>query len=190
MRNPKWTVGGVWLCFAMTILLAISMGCAHQRVIATSQPGPPSWLLTPPKPSDGKVFFVGRSLGLNVLDEKQAINLAIDDAAYQIARAITADVTGQVTIIDSRKTEEKRQSSLIGNKVKQDTRSDQSSHDQVVVDVRSIVSGLVQENAYWERCSVRDTFFGPKLRRYKYWLLVSFPERELKRLQNDVKKKL
>lgn len=190
MKVPKRMVHCIWRYLTVTVLLATSVGCAHQRIIDSSQPVPPSWKLTPPQPSDEKRFFVGRSLGLNVLDEKQAINKAIDDAAYQIARAITADVSGTVEIIDSRKTEDKRRSGLTGDKVVHVIRSDQSSHDQVVVNVRGIVIGLVQEDTYWERWSVRDTWLGPKLKRYKYWLLESFPQAELHRLQNEVKKKL
>ena len=175
------------ICVTFAALFA---GCAHETMLQTSQPGPPAWKLTPPKPSDGKVFFVGRSLGVSVLDERNAINTAIDDAAYQIARAIVADVSGQVTIIDSRKAEDRRRGGLTGEAVRATGNIVRSSHDEVMVDVASVVSGITQENAYWEQWSVREYFRGPKSRRYMYWILVSFPEAELKRCQDDVKKKL
>jgi len=163
--------------FVLAILVA---GCAHEQILDRSSPGPPAWQLTPPRPSGERVSFVGRSLAVNVLDERHGVNEAIDDAAYQIARSIASDVGGTVSIIDSRK----------GEQIRGRETTDQSSHSQVVIDVKNIVSGLTHENTYWEKWSVRESSMGSKVRRYKYWVLVSFPKAELDRMREEVKKKL
>lgn len=175
MRKIHWNA-----LLGLLVVLCYCAGCAHQSVVETSQVKAPPWTLTPPPPSAGKVFFTGRSLAVNILDEKHGISEAIDDAAYQIAREAAAEVTGQVTIIDTR----------TGEAIRGQERTEQRSRDQVVVDVRAIVSGLRQEEVYWERWAVRERFGEEEFKRYKYWVLVSFPEAELKRLQDDVKKKL
>jgi hypothetical protein len=161
-------------------------GCAWEKsrgIPESQQPNVmstgPRWTLTPPPPANGEVFFVGRSLAVNILDEKKAINQAIDDAAYQIARAIGANVSGTVSIIDSRS----------GEEIKGSEKTDQTTRDQVVVDVKALISGMTQKDTYRELWQVKDPGMPEKVRRYKYWVLISFPEAELKRLQDDVKKK-
>jgi len=171
------------LAIAATIGL---VGCAWEksRLIAESKAENemsrgPHWTLTPPPATDTEAFFVGRSLGVNILDERKAINHALDDASYQIARAIGANVTGTVSIVDSRS----------GEAIKGSEKTDLTTRDQVVVDVRAIVSGMTQKDTYRELWEVKDAGMPKKVRRYKYWVLVSFPVAELERLQNEVKKK-
>jgi hypothetical protein len=161
-------------------------GCAWEKSVTISERREetemsrgPHWTLTPPPPANGEVFFVGRSIGVNILDEKKPINQAIDDAAYQIARAIGANVTGQVRIIDSRS----------GEEIKGTEKTDQTSRDEVVVDVKALISGMTQKDTYRELWQVREPDMAKPVRRYKYWVLISFPEAELKRLQDGVKKK-
>ncbi len=173
--------------FATAWLLVVLSGCAHHVVLERSQPGPPGWLTTL-TPEKGKERFLGRSVVPTVFDERLAINDAIDDAAYQIARSVVANVNGQATIIDSRKTGDVRTSGVLGESIRQNENLAQSSHRQAVVDVQAIVSGLSQEAHYWEKWSVREYALGPKSTRYRYWVLVSFPSEELKRLLDDVKK--
>jgi hypothetical protein len=165
---------------ATCIICSLSLGCAHENIIAVNNPNAADWKLTPPIPASGKVFFIGRSLAVNILDERHGINAAIDDAAYQVAKTIVADVKGTVSIIDSRD----------GDGVRGKEGTEQTSQSNVRVDVAAIVSNVRQEDAYWERWSVREHFMGKAFKRYKYYVLASFPETELKRLQEDVKKKL
>ena len=174
------------LSFLATAAIAFWVaGCAHETVIKdTSTPSPgehrPAWTLTPPTASSGKLYFTGRSLAVNVLDEKHGIDEAMNDAIYQIARAAGADVKGRVTIIDKRS----------GEAVRGKERTEQPSESRVDVDVNGTVIGVRQEDTFWERYSVREKTFDAKVLRYKYYVLVSVPEDEMKQLENDVKKKL
>jgi hypothetical protein len=166
---------------AITLLI---VGCAHETVIKdTSTPVSnehrPAWTLTPSPPANGKTYFTGRSLAVNVLDEKHGIDEAMNDAIYQIARAAGADVKGRVTIVDRRS----------GEAVRGKEKTDQPSDSRIDVQVNGTVIGIRQEDTFWERYSMREKIFGEKVRRYKYYVLVSVPEDELKRLQGEVKKK-
>jgi hypothetical protein len=125
------------------------------------------------------VFFVGRSLAVNVLDEKNAMNQAMDDAIYQIARAAGAEIRGSTTIIDRRS----------GEAIRGKEQTEQPSKEEIRVDVNGTVIGVRQEDTFWERFSVREKFLGEKYRRYKYYVLVSVSEQELKELEAQVKKK-
>ena len=168
-----------WHLATTYVLAWLSIGCAGETMVSSSSPMPPNWRLTPPISASDKVFFVGRSLAVNVLDERHGVNEAIDDAAFQIAKAAIADVKGTVSIIDSRGGEAIRGRETTG----------QPSESTVRVDVAAIVSNIRQEDTYWERWSVREEFMGKEFKRYKYYVLVAIPEAELKHLQDDVKKK-
>lgn len=169
----------------LTLLLALMLcGCAHETLVSDTetrlpQERRPDWTYTPPLTSQGKVFFVGRSLAVNVLDEKNAMNQAMDDAIYQIARAAGAEVRGRTEIIDRR----------WGEAIRGEERTAQPSEEVIRVDVDGTVIGVRQEDTFWERFSVREKFLGKKYRRYKYYILVSVPEEELEELKTYVKKK-
>ncbi len=172
--------------FIVSALMALLfVGCAHERVLRdTSTPAPnehrPAWTLTSPPATNGKLYFTGRSLAVNVLDEKHGIDEAMNDAIYQIARAAGADVKGRMSIVDKRS----------GEAIRGKERTEQPSESRVDVDVNGTVIGIRQEETFWERYSVREKTFDEKVRRYKYYVLVSVPEEEMKRLENEVKKKL
>lgn len=169
------------LIFAMAF---ISWGCAHETLVSDTetrrpQERRPDWTYTPPPSSQGKVFFVGRSLAVDVLDERNAMNQAVDDAIYQIARAAGAEVRGSTKIIDRR----------WGEAIRGEEETEQPSEEVIRVDVNGTVIGIRQEDIFWERFSVREKFLSEKYRRYKYYVLVSVPEEELDDLKNQVKKK-
>jgi len=171
---------GWWRLLLLAIGALLCAGCAHERLIKASRPTPPAWdLLTPSPPKDGKTFLIGRSLAVNVLDERHGIQAAMNDAAYQVALAAAAHVGARVMLVDNR----------TGEQIRGRERTEQPEKSTVRVDVASIIMGLRQDDAYWERWSVREAFLCPKFKRYKYWVLASFPSDELQRLGEDLKKK-
>jgi hypothetical protein len=178
MRNLRGL--GLWIA-ALTV---VGAGCAQETLISDTetrrpQERRPDWSYTPPPASNGKVYFVGRSLAVNVLDEKNAMNQAMDDAIYQVARAGGAEVKGSTRIIDRR----------TGEAIRGKEQTEQPSEEQLQVDVNGTVIGVRQEDTFWEKFAVREKTLGEKYRRYKYYVLVSVSEQELKDLQNQVKKK-
>jgi hypothetical protein len=166
------------------VMFIILTGCAHESMVSDtstrrSEENRPAWTHTPPPPSNGKELFVGRSLAANVLDERNAMNLAIDDAIYQIARAAGAEVTATTRIIDQRS----------GEAIRGKEKTEQPSKEQIQVDVNGTVIGIRQEDTFFERYSVREKALGDKTVRYKYYVLVSIPEQELADLRDQAKKK-
>lgn len=164
----------------VAFLALFASSCATERMIGSMHPGPAPWLLTPPQPTESKTYFVGRSLGGNILDEKEAINEAMNDAAYQVARMIRADIGSNFEIYDSRR----------GERIRGRDVTDQGSHSAQGVDIRAIVLGLTQEGAYWEKWSVRNHHLTPSFQRYKYWVLASYSTAEIKRITDEIKSRL
>ena len=171
--------------FVCAVGFAILLGgCAREALVGdieTRRPQErrPDWTYTPPPASEGKVFFVGRSLATNVLDEKNAMNQAINDAIYQIARAAGVQVTGSTLITDRRS----------GEAIRGRENTEQLLDDQISIEVNGTVIGVRQEDVFWEKFSIRETTLGPKHQRYKYYVLMSIPQTELNDLQDQVKKK-
>ncbi|MCX5643621.1 MAG: hypothetical protein NTZ17_02890 [Phycisphaerae bacterium] len=172
-------------CLSVSAVALLLAGCVHETLVSDTetrrpQERRPDWTYTPPPASNGKAYFVGRSLAVNVLDEKNAMNQAMDDAIYQIARAAGAEVKGSARIIDRR----------VGEAIRGKEQTEQPSEDQIQVDVNGTVIGVRQEDTFWERFSVREKTLGESYKRYKYYVLVSVSEEELKDLENQVKKSL
>lgn len=169
------------LAGALAVLIA---GCAHEtRMIDENIPGTdnnrPDWTLTPPADSAAKAYFTGRSLAVNVLDERHGVDDAINDAIHQIARAAGADVTGRIVVVDNR----------TGDVIRGEENTDERSERRVEVDVNGTVIGIRQEDIFWERFSVREKTLGKRAMRYKCYVLVSVPTDEMERLKAEVKKK-
>jgi hypothetical protein len=169
--------GGLLRCIAVAAAL-LCAGCAHETLLRASKPTPPWDLLTPPPPKGDQTLFIGRSLAVNILDERQGIESAINDAAYQIALAASANVGAQVTLVDQR----------TGEAIRGRERSEQPDRSKIQVDVSNILIGLRHVDTYWERWSIRESFLGPEFARTKFYVLVSFPTKELERLSEDLKK--
>ena len=87
--------------FLLIMTLLFASGCALEKIVKKSAPVEPDWILRTKKSKDGVAFFVGRSLSENVLDEKGAMDEALNNAATQIARTIYTEVDDKSTWIDS-----------------------------------------------------------------------------------------
>jgi len=176
------------LCLLIFALAVVLCGCAEKSSDETlisdietrrTEERRPDWTYIPPPSSQGKVFFVGRSLAVNVLDEKNAMNQAMDDAIHQIARAAGAEYIGSSESIDRRS----------GEAIRGNERTEQISENQFRVELSGTVIGIRQEDVFWERYSVQEEASSSEYRRYIYYVLVSVPEQELKELEEQIKKK-
>ena len=103
----------------------------------------------------------------------------MQDAAYAVAVATTDGVSGTFVIVDSRS----------GDRVRGEDKAQDSVERRIEVDISQVVSGLRQDDAYWEQWKLRGPEIDGTIYRYKYWVLVSFPTDELERLRAQVKKK-
>ena len=167
------------------ILLGASLlgGCAqkYERLIDKSSRVRPSWIRITPPSSDGQEFFVGRTLAVNVLDERRAMLRARHDAAYSIAMSIVTEVRGNSRLVDSQ----------WGDEVRGEEELDVFWQSQIDILVNQILSGFRYLESYWELWEVTDAPPGRQpqtFRRYKYYVLVSFPQAELARCREEVKK--
>ncbi len=156
-----------------------------ERLVATSRPTRPMWIREKLPPKEGKEFFVGQAVAANVLDERRALLKARQDAAYNIAFSILAEIRGVTYWRDYQRGDEVHGTESL------DTDLDHSL--RILVD--ELISGMRVEESYWELWEVRspvhhvgrgeenDTF-----RRYKYFVLMSIPRKELARLRELAKK--
>jgi len=177
MPNGKM---GRWRWFLASALAVLSAGCAHDKLVAYSNP-PPAWgPLVPPPPKDGKVFLIGRSTAINSLDEGAAMRVAKRDAAYEAVSLAAQDVRGNFCIVDAK----------TGDIVRGKETTEGRQNTKVEVDVDAIVMGLTLEDAYWEKRSIREHAGGRKILRYLYRVMTSIEESELERIREDLKKKL
>jgi hypothetical protein len=167
------------------VLVVGTAGCVTpqpaEQLMRASRPVRPLWVRETPPPAEGYEYFVGRSVAVNVLDERRALVRAKHDAAYDIAMSIMAEVSGASTWIDGQHGDEVRGAEWV------DTYWD----SQVKVLVSEILTGFREVESYWELWVVRDSPPGSPtqaFRRYKYYVLVKFPEEELARCREAVKK--
>ncbi len=175
-----------WFILPATLPVLIVAGCLHspkhyERLVRISRKQPPSWTRSIPPSKDGDAFFVGRSIAVNVLDERRAMLRAKHDAAYDIALSIMAEVHGAARWTDMQH----------GDEVRGVESVDTNLHNQITVLTDQILSGFREIESYWELWEVADNPPGAPLtsfRRYKYFVLVSFPEKELERCRREVKK--
>jgi hypothetical protein len=88
-----------WVLPAMALLVA---GCANYQVqtetlhqVGITAADAPDWVkgIAPPDRDPGRLYFVGRGIGFNVLDERGAYDAARDHALEQLARQAATRVT-------------------------------------------------------------------------------------------------
>lgn len=98
--------GTVWVCIAFTIGLCTTGCTSFREELLRSGDSAPAWtqgkVQTALPDSSADVFFVGRSVGYNVLDEAAAVSAAREDVFRQVAQMITTRVTTQGESSDSR----------------------------------------------------------------------------------------
>jgi len=173
----------------LALIFCLLYGCAREkpfeRLIKSSSPYRPPWISKTPEARDGKEFFVGRALAVNVLDERRALLRAKHNAAYNIAFSILAEVKGISKWGDTQRGDEVWAGEIL------DTDQDYS----LEVLVHELIPGIRVEESYWELWEVRSPthHIGREekndiFRRYKYYVLVSISQEELKRLREEAKK--
>lgn len=168
-------------CLFMLLVLVMTSGCAIETIVKKSAPVEPDWLYRTKK-SDGELaYYVGRSLSENILDEKGAMDEALNNAASQIARTIYTEVDNESRWVDGHQ----------GDEVLGLDKRYSSWRNIEKVEIDSIVSGLRPVETYFEKWRVRENIWpwSHKVYKYKYFVLVSYPETKLQGYVNQVKKK-
>jgi tetratricopeptide (TPR) repeat protein len=168
---------------------AVVLACAGCRVpekrIKQSRPMTPEWVLRTPLDDGTLQYYVGRSVAVNTLDERRAMNKAMDDAIDQIARSIVVKVEGRSTTKDFENADEAR------GKMYSPDRLEWETQKTVITD--QIVRGLRHMDSYWEIWQIRANQadeISHDFRRYKYWVLVSCPKQVMLECEEVVKKEM
>jgi len=81
-RAMRAAGGPAGLAAAAAVFLCVGCKQAEQR-IGQSRPLAPEWVLRTPTDTDDLKFYVGRAVAVNALDERRAMNKAMDDAIEQ-----------------------------------------------------------------------------------------------------------
>ncbi len=180
-RAMRAAGGPAGLAAAAAVFLCVGCKQAEQR-IGQSRPLAPEWVLRTPTDTDDLKFYVGRAVAVNALDERRAMNKAMDDAIEQIARSVEVRMRSISTTYDSEDADEAR-----GNHFNRD-RLRWETEKSVMVD--TIVCGMRQVDTYWELWRIRenrDDGISHDFKRYKYWVLVSFPKKAIEECERQVK---
>jgi len=169
-------------------VVAAALGCRRappkpEVLLRKSLKVRPYWVRKTPPPANGYEFFVGRSVAVNILDERRALEKARENAAHEIASTIVTEVRGSATLVDNQYGDEARGGEAL----------DTYWNSQITVLTNQILAGVRVVESYWELWQVVDRVPEGKLRkfrRYKYYVLVRFPADELERCREQVKKNM
>lgn len=194
-----WTVAAA----LAVVLLPMLSGCHRtfrEELISTGMSGPnaPTWVNGNPQHPEmpDNVFFVGRSVGYNVLDERSAVAAAREDVYRQMSELIATRVLASQHEVDARANGETHfrrwglngltgldDQSLVrtlpGDELRQAIAREASAY------THTIVGDLIDQDVHFEKWAVLDEprgGFGRGSRgmyRYKCWVLMSIPKNKL-----------
>ncbi|MCC5828816.1 MAG: hypothetical protein JJU36_05155 [Phycisphaeraceae bacterium] len=189
----------VLVAFSASMLM-FSGGCASERLLHTGitpNEDAPEWVRLGALPAtDDKIYVVGRSVGVNVLDERAAYDAALAHAAEQVAKLVQTHVSSSLEMSDTR-----------GPGVSSMRRgADNWRHRCPVMDRKlphfvedkseytgaqasdALVSMINPIETHWERWRLRER---PFLHlwwafRYKCWVLVEIDRQDLEEMASNL----
>ncbi len=171
---------------AAAAMLAAASGCVQPEVLVQkSRPLAPEWVLRTPPDTDTHQFYVGRAIAVNTLDERRAMAKAEDDAIDQIARSIIVRVCGESVMQDFENADEARGRHFNADRLKWETKK--------TVKTDTDVAGMRRVDTYWEIWKIRenaDDGIDHTFRRYKFWMLVSFPKKKRDECEEIIRKEV
>ncbi|MHC4982346.1 MAG: hypothetical protein ACYTF6_04155 [Planctomycetota bacterium] len=143
----------------------------------------PGWVQGPLPSNGDEVYFVGRGIGHNVLDERGAYNAAADHVVEQLAKHVATWVSLQAAESDLRSFAPGSGWPLVpgpwwGNRFQPGERSRQNVEAAVGICTEALVGDLVPRDVYWEQWYVEEMPERPfpnslRMKRYKCWVLMS-----------------
>jgi hypothetical protein len=149
----------------MTVCVFLTAGCAYEKRVARSQPGPPNWVHQVPEDTEGKKVFVGMALADNILDERTARRKAMDDVREQIALSLMTDVKSE-----SMEIVEQEGAQHLG-----EDEDEGAYHAELQNKARQALAGVRQDAYYWEKWRVKRGLFSGSFVRYKYYIRATMP---------------
>jgi len=165
------------LLVCAAVLCAVGLaGCASEKKIGGSQPGPPDWvIMTPADKADAKVF-VGIGLGDNILDERGMRDRAMEDVRHQIAASLKSSVVKNALDIVKKKGAEHLNEDV----------PDASYYKQVRTTVDQAMAGVRQTASYWEKWKIDPGFWSSSYTKYKQYVKAEMPSKDYDLLRNKL----
>ncbi len=143
--------------------------------ITNPQSQAPAWVTGKVQEDNANIYFVGRSIAYDVLDERGGFDGARDHVLDQIGRAISTHVSSTSDLRNARWNPRY----LPGEK------ADQSQDEHMRLAANAIAGDLVERSTYWEQWYLEEKPenyagwpFNParqRIKRYKCWVLMSIP---------------
>jgi len=157
---------------AVLVCAAGLAGCTYEKRVDSSHPGPPAWVVQTPEDTAGSKVFVGMGLADNILDERNARNMAMDDVRSQIAASLQTDVSREALDIVRQKGAQHLGKDVDGAEY----------YSEVKTTVDQAMAGVRQDDYYWEKWKVKLAIIAPGYVRYKYYVKASMPKALYERL--------
>jgi hypothetical protein len=192
---------------ALTLTLAVLAGCGGPNIQSETfrssgiaeGAAAPSWVEGTPRlwaakaeqvngqmmprvaNAEQRVFFVGRAVGHNVLDERNAHQLAVDNAIRQAARQVMT------------RTREYRRRARKDSGVEffPKAKYKAATAQHVLAKTDALTRAMQEHDVYWERWEVRhgeSPGSGAGLTRWKCWVLMSVSQQQLEDLADQTRR--
>ena len=153
----------------------------------------PDWVMDSPEHTPDELFFVGRGVGYNVLDERAAYDAARDHALQQMARHIVSCVRVRSKELDQRTGTHSpalwTRRPLIDSTCRflPGERAKQNVDAAAKLVTTALAGDLEERGIYWEQWGmtevpergIRSRTNRLRMKRYKCWLLMAVPRGKL-----------
>jgi len=146
----------------------------------------PEWVQGRVPVDENDVYFVGRGMGHNVFDERDAYDAAVDHVVEQVAKQVATWVSVQTEGSDVRTFAPGSGLSTLpgrgwGNRFQPGERSKQELQTAVKMCTEALVGELKPRDIYWEQWYLDEMPERPqpdalRMKRYKCWVLMSIPK--------------
>jgi len=145
-----------------------------------------------------EIYFIGRGLGYNVLDERAAYDAARDHVIAQLGKQIATWVSERACEGDVRYFRPKSGYLAVcgakhGNRFLPGEKSVQWLRDAVKMCTEALAGDLVDRGVYWEQWYIQENPERPRpdelrMKRYKCWVLMSISRQNMEsRIQATLK---
>lgn len=196
MHIPRTRTLTCFLVLALTPFLA-GCGSKYQAYNSTmirsgiASEQAPAWVQGHFPDRDNEVYFVGRGVAHNVLDERSTVQSARNDVLSQLAAMLASQVGGSVAISESDVSGGHQY--LPKENAAQATAS--ANALDLEIDMAAFAGDLRLRGTYFEQWKVRESppaaFWDTDrvVTRYKCWVLMSIPEQRITQLIDEIRDK-
>ena len=194
-------------------VLAMACGCSPREewvrssVHFEASDDAPQWVkgelrqVASAKYGQGRIYFIGRGVGADVLDERGAYNAARDHALQQLAKQIATRVDVVVTESETYAAQDSEaDSTTVMDKGaafpwQRDEHMRARVSEEAMLTANALAGDLIEHESYWEEWAVNERpgrWFGccRNVLRYKCWVLMSIARDRFERRVRETAQRL